>query len=847
MSNLVPLSQQSNPVANLILEIDGIDYVFGAIDVERVWRVGDPGIEVGMEGLYVGGVFKHPYSKPVIDMKLSTKEIAQQLQIDSGGTGSVPTIRVALADENGELTELFRSGNVIKDLLGARARCYHAFKGGSHPEDSYRLVAGVIDDIEYLQNHIVVTVSHPIKLEDIGIFAPIATKLSAAAGDSESVISVERSAHFLRGVHAGLEFDPDAVELWTYLKIGDEVMSYIDQSPQLDGSGVFTVYERGALGTIAASHDAGDDVESFYRLSGPSIYLMLSILLSGGEDVFERDPVEITAFNVLSPTTTKQNSILFEGIDLVEDYGLVVGDKIYVTGSAHAENNTLIFGEVHDPKIIQEIGYNELGSYVVVSSPSNLVDEIGAGAQAFFQSQFDILPFGCALTGIEVDIQKFLEIQALSGQDFHSLTFYLQEETNARDFIEEQICKPNGLAQIPVKGKISLTDNRQPLTNANTQVIDKSNIEEKSAQNIAVKRSVNSNFYNTILWKYHYDEIENEPTQITPYISASSFSRIKRGIRPLTIEAKGVRRGEGTEVKIESISKSRLARYQYGADQFDVEVAWAVGVATEIGDAVIFNGAGLNVANSRFGNRFGLPRMMIVTNRRFSFSGRVKLTLLDSEFVFNGRFGVILPSSLIVGAESRTRIKLQGIIGDTPTSESEKWNRYMGEQVLIRSHDWTFQKLTRIRGFDPINPRIAIIDEIDEDITAPLIATRLYLDVPNYDEENAREGAIYKSVGVFMNKRRYVDSPGSDSYRFLIDPIDADDFLVDLYVGVHPVDYADDKYHESQILAKTTIEVSPGIFKTEIRVADEFLFPVESGHAIDLIGFKDGGMPYRVR
>lgn len=832
MSNLVALSQQSNPVANLILEIDGFSQVFGSSPVRRQWRIGDAGVYIGMPGLTIGGLIDDPNSMPVIDLDKSTKTVNQQLDIEKGGSGSYQSLRIALTDDMGAITELFAPGSVVPDVLGRKARAYLAFKGGNHKTDSYRLITGFIDDLEYHQGHVVVVLTHAIKLEEIELFTPISLPLSQILHDIGTSVSVEGQGPYL------MPSSGAGVTLKTFLRINDEIIEYSSTAEEIDGDSIFAFSQRGAFGTAVVQHELGDDTSTFYELSGDCISLILALLLSNPDEEFIVEDVPVTAFNYVTAFDKISNAILFQGVDVVEEFGIVVGDLVSVSGATNPGNNF----NTANMKSIKSIGHSPLGSYIVLEDGSDLIDETGTAALVTFKSQFNVLPVGCGLTGIEVDIEKFLEVKNTST-NLQNYKFYLSEGMTAKSFIEEQLCLPSGLAQIPRNGKISVLDNSQPLTSAATPLVDSNTITEKGAQNIVNKRGTNNYFYNAVSWKYHVDPISVEPKQVAPYLSADSIARVKRGLKLLQIDALGLVRDDTTTIKIDRITKGIFARYQYAAESFEVEVAWGSGIHIEIGDVCIFKGAGLNVADAKQGTRGIANKLMMVVNRRFGFGGAIKLTLLDTEFVTTGRFGVIAPSSIIHEAWDRKTLVLGGILTDSVDSEFNKWKNYVGERVLIRSRDWTFQKITKLKGFDQLNKRVAYIDEIDEDLTVGLIDGVLYLDIPNYDESDARIDSLYKKTCVYLNKRTFL--VGSESQQIVyLEESWLNDLGSDGYLNIHNADYSND--FETQVLKKELFD-NGGTNVCKVTLKKPLPYAPAGDEIVDLIGFKDGGLPYRIR
>ena len=142
------LSQKTNIGQQIILEIDGIDLIFGAVDVSKIVKYGDT-VFYGDVGLYYGGVIPEPRSRDYISLGGTSKSITQQMNQDKGGTSSVSSVSIELIDRNGEMTRIFSPNQVVNDVLSRRAEVFLAFQGGAHPEDSIKIFSGIISNIDF--------------------------------------------------------------------------------------------------------------------------------------------------------------------------------------------------------------------------------------------------------------------------------------------------------------------------------------------------------------------------------------------------------------------------------------------------------------------------------------------------------------------------------------------------------------------------------------------------------------------------------------------------------------------------------------------------------------------------
>src|SRR3990172_8021209 len=132
---------------NIVLTIDGIDEIFGAVRILKFIRIGDPGLYI--DGTWViGGLREHENQDDIIMLTGTTTSIAQQLRPDQGSVSSVSSLAIQLIDKNYKMTEYISPGIRVEDMLGRRAKVYVGFRQTAYPEDYVPVFKGIIDDIE---------------------------------------------------------------------------------------------------------------------------------------------------------------------------------------------------------------------------------------------------------------------------------------------------------------------------------------------------------------------------------------------------------------------------------------------------------------------------------------------------------------------------------------------------------------------------------------------------------------------------------------------------------------------------------------------------------------------------
>ena len=163
----------------IVLQIDGVDTIFGIGQIKKFIRVGDPGLLIG-EDWKIGGLNPYEDQLDIIDLNGSSNTVSQQLLQDKGGTSSVSSIAISLLDKNGYATELITPGLLIDDILGRKANVYLGYQETAWPQDFVRMFAGVIDEVVG-GTTVILNVAHPEQKKRAEIFQKITTELTQDA------------------------------------------------------------------------------------------------------------------------------------------------------------------------------------------------------------------------------------------------------------------------------------------------------------------------------------------------------------------------------------------------------------------------------------------------------------------------------------------------------------------------------------------------------------------------------------------------------------------------------------------------------------------------------------------
>jgi hypothetical protein len=230
-----------------------------------------------------------------------------------------------------------------------------------------------------------------------------------------------------------------------------------------------------------------------------------------------------------------------------------------------------------------------------------------------------------------------------------------------------------------------------PIPGAQIPTLSKSNIIKPS--DVRMRRSVNKNFYNTIIYRFDEDELNDDKFKRGRVIqNQDSLDRIPVGTRALVIDAKGMRDNLNAQNLALQASTRRINRFKFGAEFIEgLGITLGVGFDIEVGDIVILDPDGLSIINIEDGSRVKPPTLFEVLNKSLNYkTGEVKLDLLDTAFDEAGRYCLVGPSSEIATAISPSSFVIQqSFIGTYGLAEFQKWAFLEDCAVTVRSPDST--------------------------------------------------------------------------------------------------------------------------------------------------------------
>jgi hypothetical protein len=230
---------------------------------------------------------------------------------------------------------------------------------------------------------------------------------------------------------------------------------------------------------------------------------------------------------------------------------------------------------------------------------------------------------------------------------------------------------------------------------------------------------------------------------------------------------------------------------------------------------------------------------MLVKNKSINLkTGKVEVSLIDTGISTQGRYAVIGPSSKIAAGSTATTLKLKdGLQIPLGQDETFKWVDYLGENILIRSSDYSYTDEGVLESIDEGAPNTLIVSGLS---AAPI--EDYIIDMPNYpDNTNADSNAAWKNVHAFLSPQVLVAVSISDT-QFEVASSDIDKFFVGSIVRVHSPDYVNDSLVDIVDQEPVVSDITGNVITLDKSLG----YTPAVNDEIDLIGFKDEGFPYRL-
>jgi hypothetical protein len=796
----------------LVVKIDGLDTILSNRPLFSPAYYGAPGLVYGMLDLVYGGgsvVDASVDYRDILSLDGSTMTVSQKLEPEQG-RASVSQFTLGFIDKDEFVTRLCTPGELIPDVLGAAFEVFIGYKGLAYPEEFLRVFRGYVTSINYNAGMYQFQLSDPNMKRRQRIFTDATTVLTSSIDAVTTAISVDS----VSGFYSQATIPDSSISL--LLRIDDELISYTAATGTMFAGG-----QRGFDGTVAVPHDVDSTVTAAFQMTGNVIDLALKLMLSGWEsDWISGEPIVSLG---VAPDTT---AIVFpEGVDVIQDYGLVVGDSVTVTGAAIGNNGTRLITAIYD---------SATTTNNIVSTGATFTAEPTTSGTVGFTSQYNTFPVlaGLKLKPTDVDIEGHQNIKTtwVGGADY-SYSFIIQgAENSGKTFIESELYLPVGLYSLTRRGLLSVGITKPPVGQAPRVTLNADNVLDPSK--IRTQRAINNRkFFNRV--DYSYDEdVNGEFLSYTSTIDSNSLSVIGLA-QTLPIKSRGGRTGTTSNV-FGRQANLILSRYKNGALVIDLEVTYGAGNLLEAGDVIILTDDGqLQIPNYETGQRLLGSQFFEVEDRQLDLkSGKVKLRLISGiGAATTDRFGIVSPSSLITGGSS-SAVVITGSYGATTGTEWTKWIDYIGQDVTVHNADWTHVGTVTLAAVTGSPPNVFQFSSS----LGFTPASGYIVDIPYYPTStDPSYYATYKNTYVFADPQVAVTS-GTSSTVFDVGGGDIAKFFVGSIIRVHNATFSNSS-------SDTTIT---GISGTTITVGTALGFTPTAGDKVELIGFADQQAGYRM-
>jgi hypothetical protein len=826
-NNFLLFAAENNKNLLIAISIKGLSTILTSGDIYTRVRYGDPNLVYGEPGVVYGGLRLYGDYKPILQFDGSSLTLQQKIEPEQG-RASVTMINLSFNDQGGFMTKLISPGILIPDILGAEVELRVGFPEISYPEDYALTFRGVVSQVTSTAGTVNLQISDPNARRRQQTFFCAKTKLKHPITSNQTSITVNNAADlFVPQLGPDGTYDP---AITTYVKIGSEIIQYPPTGIDVN-TGILSGITRGARATTPAAANQGADVSAALQVEDHIIDMALKIMLSGsGQFLTNQGIAAFVNFNDASVPNNYNAFQLAGNKNAVLDLGIAPGDYITITGAANAQNNGVCRVVLF---LSTQNGYNQ----VIVTDKIFVVEGVG-NAVFSVRSQYDTYPadnVGLAMPGYEVDVDRhqYIKNTFLSSLE-NSCRFYIDStESSAKTFIENELYLPFGCYSLTRFGRMSVQLTHAPLADQRLQVLDKNNV--VNPQNITPMRGVNSRkFFNEI--DFNYDE-DDTGTFRSAFRDIDSNSLNIIGLSStLPITSKGIKSDLTTTASIQRTANNLLSRYKNGAVLITLETNFGTGIEIEAGDVVVLKDDGfLQISNFSDGTKnLGAQLFEVVDRRLVLTTARTSLQLVSGLGAsISDRYATIAPASELLAGSNSTLLKLTNSFGSQfPGQEHVKWDDYLGLRGLVHTQDWGIAATCIMESFSSTNPNDMIVSGLSFSPSAGCI-----LEVDRYPlSTDPTDQQIIKQIHCFCDASVTATSGISDT-QFMVDAADIDKFVLGLPVSVHNDDYSIISVEQNV----SNIDTGTNI----VTVAGSLGFAPSAGNVAELIGFPDGGGPYR--
>lgn len=808
---------------NVVVCIEGLDVCFSLVATYKRVHYGDPGVLYGDPGLVYGGLVLDSTVQPLLSIE-SSLMLSQKVEPEQG-RGSVSTLSLTFIDKDGYFSKLCSPGIILDELLAnKKVTVKLGYIQTSYPDDYFTIFRGYITKTRLQPAKVTFELSDPSSKRRQYVFFSQKTTLTSAINSSTLTIPVATTERFFDHI-----LGPDGTydpAIRTFLQIEDELIEY-GPGDVLPTS--VTATARGALFTTAAAHDSGTDVQTVVQIEDHLIDMALKVMLSGWNGYWLTDVSVASIVQTNDPDQGLVSNAFVIDEDNVDTNGLAIGDYFNISGSTMGNDGV--------GRITSIGAQNDLPNRIIFTDKTFTVESPATGVAVSFRSQYDTYPVECGLQLLasDVDVQRHVDIKNnFLSQSENTMRFLLNDQETGKEFIENQIFLPPGLYAITRFGKMSVAITKPPIADERLSILNTDSV--LSPENIQIERATNTRrFYNEIQYNYNEQQLQKDAYgSVEIKLDTDSLIRFDQ-VSTLPVKARGLRTDLNAETLIDRRGSFILSRYKNAAYEITMSVNWKAGSIIEAGDVVaIQDDGGLKIANLLTGVRDLGTQLFEVIERNMDIkSGIVQLKLLSNlGYLVTDRFATISPSSIVGSGSTSTKIVLTPSYGEAfGSDEYKKYIDFIGLPVVVHDYNWTYEFSGTIVGFQSGSPNNMVVSDLGyTPIAGDIVDIAMYPDTTDPLDNQA-----YKQIFEFIDPTLSVVT-GTSPTVFDVSAPDAAKAVVGQAVFLHNEDYS---------IYSPEVNVL-SIVGTTITVDSSLGFTPDNTFKVELVGFHDGGGPYRI-
>lgn len=882
----------------LVMKLDGINTIFGNVQIKRYIRIGDPDLIIG-GGWLIGGFSLVDDQSPYIQFSQgTTTRITQKLDPSRGQGSSVSSMTVNLVDFVEQITELVSPGFQVRDILNRRATIFLGAQESSWPEDYNVVFRGVVADVSSGAGFVELKLNNTDEKKRIAVLPPRVSKTTAVVNyksvqfqdlflqnQPDLVNSV--TVTYISGGTAGSE----VVSLTGPYDIQVQIQDGVSNAGQIkkaltndpDANQLIEVRVEGdndaaqTVGTVTLGIDNTVDLVDASSLLLP-VDIMRTFVQIGGELL---EYTGITG-NQLTGVTRGAGldgviEIHKEDADarqviLLSDNGLNIALKLmlskgptyYATGldiqsivyySPSVSQANTVFIENVDLETDHGVAVGDLCTIEGATNAGNdVVDSVVLEVGKTNQGSYVVLSDTLILEGTSPGVMKFksqyntLPIgMAMVPVEVDVAQHHFVRDTFLPTFPQAIPCKDitDGKGFLDQQVYLPMTCFSVPRKGRSSVVYTTGplptyevvtlNLETvENPDKLRVARSINENFSNSVRVDYDYDVVNDQFTKSVEVDATGSTVDIEK--KQFAIQARGLVTAGDAEVLADRAARRWNRRYQSGAEYIKgIKILFSVGYQVEIGDVVAVDYAALKLSDFTRGNRQGGLKLMEVLNKTLdNKTGEVTVDVVNTIFGTGDRFGLISPASMTDAGSTTTKLRLRKSYGTKPFQPES-----------LKWADYIGQHVIVHPEDYSQGPYQTTIQGFDSSspqgmsVDPPLPVApgdEWIIQAVDYPSTpSQQDDGFWKVRHAFFSPQVAVVA-GVSNTRFTVDPGDVSKFFIGSVVRVHDYGYTLDS-------VERVVTEKDG---DDIIVNGDLGFTPDSTCFVDLIGFPDEQQAYRV-